>query len=102
MSELSNDELTLDRIPEEDATWTEIGEFALTFDGYEAFGSFERCAEIANARKHDTLTEARACLFFEQRRWRHVGEDPEEEGEMDYMRELVRAIRQKLAADERT
>jgi len=102
MSELSNTDLTLDRIPDEGADWSEIGEFALTFDGYEAFGSFDRCAEIANARKHYTLSELRACLFFEQRRWRHFGEDPEEEGEMDYIRELVRAIRQKVTAEERT
>jgi hypothetical protein len=66
MSKLENNALSLDHIPSEDATWYEIGQFALTFNGYEAFGSFERCAEIANARKHDTLSEARACLSFEQ------------------------------------
>lgn len=53
-------------------------QFALTFDGYAALGS-ERCAEIANKQSPSTLTELRACLFFEQRRCRHFSRNPDAE-----------------------
>lgn len=44
--------------------------FAATFDGYEAMGSFDACADLANRGQPRTLTELRACLFFEARRER--------------------------------
>jgi len=78
-----------------------LSEFALTFDGYAFHGSFEKCAEIANAGRHDTLDDLRTCLFFEQRAWRHSGEEPSKEA-MEYIRELVRAIRDKVQVDEGT
>ena len=36
-------------------------------------------AKIANERRDSTLTDLRTCLFFECRRWRHYGDDPDEE-----------------------
>jgi hypothetical protein len=44
----------------------------------------------------DTFAELRTCLFFEQRRWRHIGEVPDAEA-MAYIRDLVRQIRAKVA-----
>lgn len=90
--EISNDALTLSDIPPSDADFDTLCRFGHTFDGYEEMGSFEACAAIANARSHDNLTEARACLFFEMRRWRHFGETPDEEA-ISYMRQLVASIR---------
>lgn len=98
MSPLPNSELTLDHIPAPDANWTEIGEFALTFNGYKALGSFEESAKVANARRHDSLTDLRTCLFFEQRRWRHFGESPSGEA-LIYIREVVEKIRGKVKAN---
>jgi hypothetical protein len=93
MREISNVELTLERIPSPEATWDKIGEFALTFDGYKAHGSFKVCAEIANDHRLNTLTNARTCLFFEQRRWRHFGYEPDEEA-MEYIRKVIGRIRE--------
>jgi hypothetical protein len=42
----------------------------------------------------------RTCLFFEQRRWRHFGDEPDEEA-MEYIRSVVQKIRAKLAAGQR-
>jgi hypothetical protein len=64
-----------------------IFEYALTFDGYEyAKAHFAlECGDLANARAAvfqttgqwpGTFEELRCCLFFEQRRWRHFGEEP--------------------------
>jgi len=89
---ISNEALTLDQVPPDDASWPVIAEFALTFDGYEYWEGFERCAEIANNHQHGTLTELRTCLFFEQRRWRHFGTDPDDEA-MLYIRSLLGKIR---------
>lgn len=89
---IGNFELTLADVPGPDASLDEIWLFALTFDGYGHCGSFGDCAEIANARRHDSLTNIRVCLFFEQRRWRHFGTEPESE-DLAYFRYLVELIR---------
>lgn len=86
-------------IPGPDAGWYDISMFALQFDGYKECGSFEECAKIANAGRDKTLTELRTCLFFEQRRWRHFGEDPDEKA-MVYIRDIIEKIRAKIAAQE--
>jgi hypothetical protein len=67
MDEIPNRNLSLANIPTPDADWIAISAFAHTFDGYEHCGSFERCAEIGNARQPTTLTELRVCLFFAKR-----------------------------------
>jgi hypothetical protein len=92
LDEIPNADLVLEHVPSADADWFEIEEFALTFDGYKAHGSFDACAQIANNRLHNTLTNLRTCLFFEQRRWRHFGENPDDEA-MKYIRSLVEQIR---------
>lgn len=92
---ITNEALTLSDIPSTAASWPDIARFALTFNGYEVW-EFEVCAEIANARRHNSLTDLRTCLFFEQRRWRHFGEDPEGE-DMAYIREVVEKIRGRVA-----
>ncbi len=94
---ISNKRLRAEKMPLPAADWSEIQRFALTFDGYEHWGSFDQCAEIANAQRHDTLTDLRTCLFFEQRRWRHFGFAPDE-GSMIYIHELLEQIRARVAA----
>lgn len=65
-----------------------IWEFAFKYNAYEKLGSFEAVCKLVHEREKvfmdtgkwiGTVNELRACLFFEQRRWRHMGEDPEGE-----------------------
>jgi hypothetical protein len=93
---LSTPALLSSQIPGDDAEWDEIADFARTFNAYEHCGSFARCADIANARQADTLEDLRTCLFFEQRRWRHFGEDPDEDA-MSYIRGLITQMRAKVS-----
>ena len=97
--EISNSDLKEVDIPSEDASWQAIAQFALTFDGYQYWGSFERCAEIANTRENDGLTNLRTCLFFEQRRWRHFDAEPDAET-MSYIRGLISGIRDRIQRGE--
>ena len=90
--EISNRELTLADIPSPDADWGVIGEFALTYNGYDACKSFDECAEIANAHQHRSLADLRTCIFFEQRRWRHFGCTPDQEA-MAYILDVLEKIR---------
>jgi hypothetical protein len=94
-TELANRDLAIKDLPMASDDWLAISEFALTFDGYHYWGSSDKCAEIANAHKADTLTELRTCLFFEQRRHHHYGEPPDAKT-MKYIRGLVSKIRQKV------
>ncbi|MBN2004324.1 MAG: hypothetical protein JXA21_13295 [Anaerolineae bacterium] len=105
---IASADLREDRIPAPDADWGDVGEFALSFDGYAHWGSFDRCAEIGNRGKQNyddqgelpaSLTELRTCLFFEQRRFRHYGVSPEG-ADLGYIRALVAAIRDKVLAQE--
>jgi hypothetical protein len=41
------------------------------------------------------VQELRACLWFEQRRWRFMGREPDSEG-MQYAAALIRAMRNHL------
>jgi hypothetical protein len=97
MQQLQNAELTLANVPEADADMERIGHFASTFDGYAHWGSFEKCAEIANEERHESLTNVRSCLFFECRRWRHYGDDPDAEAQEQW-RNMVREVRRFVEA----
>ena len=101
MEEIPNFELNLHFLPKSGSGWPEIGKFAHSFNGYSHWGSFEKCGEIANNILEEykasgelpaNLTHLRTCLFFEARRWRHYGYDPDEEA-MRYIRALLEAIR---------
>jgi len=93
-------------LPPLEAQWWQIARFALTFDGYDHWGSFDKCAQMGNrwaagyAQQQilpESLTELRTCLFFEQRRWHHFGQDPDEDSMM-YIRALVEGIHHRLLA----
>ena len=95
VKDIPNEELRLEKLPPQNASWDCIQRFALTFDGYRYCGPFDRCAEIANARRHETVTDLRTCLYFEQRRWRHFGYAPEGDA-LRYLRYLVEQIRARV------
>lgn len=93
---IPNDALDIDRIPSSMASWPTIERFALTFNGYCVFDTEDRphgCGDLANSRQANTLTELRASLFFEQRRWRHF-EDSPRGLDLIYVRSLLWRIRQ--------
>lgn len=94
MEPIKNEQLTLENVPLPDANWSDILDFALTFEGYEFWGSFERCAEVAAARAHGTLTCLRTCLFFEQRFWCHNNFAlPPSKKKVLYLQSVIRKIR---------
>jgi hypothetical protein len=96
LKHIPNEQLAIGRIPSSLASWEAIEPFALTFNGYERYATKEEpdaCAEMANSRQANTLTELRASLFFEQRRWRHFGESPAGL-DLIYVRSLLWRIRQ--------
>jgi hypothetical protein len=73
MTELRNDQLLPERIPDPEGDLHDWDAFAHTINGYEVAGSFEACAALANDGTAQTLTELRCALFFESRRMRHSG-----------------------------
>ena len=98
---IENTQLGLSDIPASTSDWDTIQNFALTFNAFKIHGSFEKCAEIANNERHDTLTNLRTCLFFEQRRWQHFGDDPDEEAMVYiiYLLDKIRAAIDRLNAN---
>ena len=94
---IPNEELLLDRILDPGGALEKWETFALTVNGYDVMGGFEPCADLANAGTPTTLTDLRCCLFFEQRRERWSGGFTTNEL---LIRDLLRAIRQKVKAGE--
>ena len=90
---IPNEQLVLGRIPDPEVELCEWERFAHTINGYEVMGGFEPCADLANRGTPTTLTELRCSLFFEARRERHSGGMSSNE---EWIRELLRAIRQKV------
>lgn len=95
-------------VPTVDDDWEK---FALQFNAYEHWGSFDTCADLANrvlaefghtGELPTDPVQLRTALFFEQRRWRHFGWEPEGE-DRTYIQALLDAIRAEgpLEPDER-
>ena len=93
-TELANTEITPADVPAVGEAWTRIEPFALTFDGFRYWGSVEKCAEVAG-RTPTTLTDLRTCLFFEARRWKNLGSEPDA-ASMKRIRALISVVQQKI------
>lgn len=97
---INSGELRVTDLPTTYGEWSDYARFALTFAprdtevcrelGSDAFGRWRRTGELPIR-----LDELRACLWFEQRRWRFLGRDPDAEG-MRYVSALIRAMRSSL------
>ena len=61
-------------LPDEDDQ-VAIFRFAMSFNGYEEFGSFEASAEASKQKRRSNLSELRNELFFAARASRHCGDD---------------------------
>ena len=90
-------------VPPVDAPMESIGVFAsMTYYGYDRWGGQARLATFANAAFDHwraagslprSVRELRGALFYEARRWHHLGAAPDEESDR-YMRALLGAIHQ--------
>ena len=101
--EISNEELKLQDLPEDVTPLNTFWLFCHTFNGYEAFNN-EGCGLMANKALQtweneqslpQDLSELRGCLFFEARRWRHFGYDPDPQT-LFYLKALLEALRRVL------
>ncbi|HVF26437.1 MAG TPA: hypothetical protein VNA23_11140 [Anaerolineales bacterium] len=106
MKPIPNSQLSETDPPARSANWQNIQTFAITFDGYEHWGSFKKCREVADLdvslhRKQEpqvqSLTGLRTCLFFESRRWKHLEKAPTKKA-MGYIHALVEQIRVRVLA----
>jgi hypothetical protein len=87
-------------LPSSYGEWSDYARFAVTFAprdhevcrelASDAFARWQRTGELPR-----TLEELRACLWFEQRRWRFLGREPDTQG-MRYVGALIRAMRNHL------
>lgn len=93
---ISNDDLQPGDVPPRGSDWSAIVRFAQTFNGYLQTGGFHQCSDIANHRREcESLSDLRACLFFEYRRHNHFGYPPDS-GKMRYIYDLLDRIRKEV------
>jgi hypothetical protein len=90
-------------IPERGDSWDSVASFALTYDGYAYWDDVTELATRAIrawTRQRvlpTTIDEVRGCLFYEQRRWHHFGEEPTGRGAL-YLWALLDSLRQLVVA----
>ena len=98
---IPNGRLTAAQVPGRGAWWELIEEFALTYDGYAYWSDVAELGNRAMQRwtrdqvLSSSLHELRGCLFYEQRRWHHFGDEPSGRG-AEYVWALLDAIRTKV------
>jgi hypothetical protein len=79
---VANGALTASGIPHRGDSWEAVSTFALSYDGYAYWDDVAALATRAMRRwirdrtVPTSIDEVRGCLFYEQRRWQHFGEDP--------------------------
>jgi hypothetical protein len=110
-SVLLSSRLRVDHVPNTDADWSEIGDFALTFPGWtapdidwDAVGQLVeevRAEWMASGRFPTDMDALRVCLLWEQRRLRHWqtgpgGEFEDGADELPYAQALVSSIRDRV------
>jgi hypothetical protein len=99
---IPNAQLRVHGIPDRSASWDAISSFSLSYDGYAYWDDVSELAtrSIRNWTRHRTLPatvdEVRGCLFYEQRRWHHFGEEPNGRGAR-YLWALLDSLRQLVA-----
>jgi hypothetical protein len=92
-----NTELDITAVPQRGESWDAVSDFALSYDGYAYWDDLAALAGSVLQRwtrrrsLPDTLDELRGCLFYEQRRWHHFGEEPTGRS-AEYMWAMVNAI----------
>ena len=108
MDKIPNSQLLEGDVPTRRAAWIKIVPFAQSFNGYQYWGSVQKCREVANKGVElykgnkdlsQSLTDLRTCLFFEARRWKHLEKIPTPSG-LKYIRALVEAIRMRVQTKE--
>jgi hypothetical protein len=110
MNKIPNSQLLDSDLPSRRAAWKNIIPFAQSFNGYEHWGSVQKCREVAkkgialhkaNLDLTQPLTDLRTCLFYEARRWKHLEKKPSKSGLL-YVYALVEAIRLRVRTKELT
>jgi hypothetical protein len=89
---IPNSALSLKDLPEP-TDERAVFKFAMSFDGYEFFGSFEAAAENAGARGRETLTDLRNELFMRARASKQCDDD----GFLACYRELLPLLKQAIS-----
>jgi hypothetical protein len=98
-----NAQLRVHGIPDHGDSWDSVSSFSLSYDGYAYWDDLSELAtrSIRGWTRDRTLPhsidEVRACLFYEQRRWHHFGEDPNGRG-AQYVWALLDTLRSLVAA----
>jgi hypothetical protein len=98
-----NAQLQLATIPERGDPWDAVSSLSLSYDGYAYWDDVTELATRSirswtrDRAVPGTIDEIRACLFYEQRRWHHFGEDPSGRGAR-YIGALLDALRALVAA----
>jgi hypothetical protein len=94
---IPNAALDITAVPRRGESWDAVSDFALSYDGYAYWDDLSTLAGRVLQRwtrrrsLPATLDELRGCLFYEQRRWNHFGEEPTGRS-AEYMWAIVDAI----------
>jgi hypothetical protein len=97
-----NSQVKVHAVPDHGDSWDAVSSFSLSYDGYAYWDDVTELAtrSIRNWTRTrqlpGSIDEVRACLFYEQRRWHHFGEEPNGRG-AQYVWALLDSLRSLIA-----
>ena len=91
---IQTEDLTIQDLPADYATPSQLTEFALTFDPVLEIGEWTWSRDLVLFSNSSSVKELRSYLYFMQRGWNHVGEISE--SKLNEMRSAVLLILSKL------
>lgn len=90
--------LKLQDLPSADANWSQLTEFALSFDPILEIGKWTPSIDLVRFSNSSSVKELRSYIYFMQRAW-HDGPREISESSLDEMRSAVLLIRSKLSKE---
>jgi len=91
---IRTEDLAIEDLPPDYASWSRLDEFALTFDPALEIGKWTWSRELVFFSNSSSVKELRSYLYFMQRGLNHVGDI--KESSLNEMRSAVLLIRSKL------
>jgi len=104
---IGNDVLTVAHLPPPRSPWRRICVFAVSYLGYDHWGSHAECVDVANTTSDmyeklgelpNSLDELRTCLFVEYQRYLDYGWTPDEK-RLKYLHAIIEKIRRQVSRD---
>lgn len=96
---IASDVLSLEDLPHDDSPdWIDVVKFCATFDVQSEFGDSCSISGVHDVQPTSSISEMRAGLWVDYRRWNHFGRYPDDGVTLEKAREILNWLRDAIVA----